>query len=94
MGLGNATPMASFYWHFALFELIVTNTMFKKKDERNTTWLPPRSRHWHMIDIITTRCRNKMDIRCRRAMRGANSWTYHQMLRSEVALIIRRARDK
>ena len=37
MGLGNATPMASFYWLCALSsELIVTNTMFKQKDERKT----------------------------------------------------------
>ena len=27
------------------FELIVTNTMFKKKDERKTTWMHPRSGH-------------------------------------------------
>ncbi|KAK2193222.1 hypothetical protein NP493_16g02020 [Ridgeia piscesae] len=44
------------------FELIVTNTMFKQKDERKTTWMHPRSRHWHMIDFIITRCRDKMDI--------------------------------
>ena len=33
------------------FELIVTNTMFKQKDERKTTWMHPRSKHWHMIDF-------------------------------------------
>ncbi|KAK2160294.1 hypothetical protein NP493_1657g00054 [Ridgeia piscesae] len=44
------------------FELIVTNTMFKQKDERKTTWMHPRSRHWYMIDFIITRCRDKMDI--------------------------------
>ena len=47
------------------FELIVTNTMFKQKDERMTTWM-------HMIDFIITRCRDKMDIHSTRAMRGAN----------------------
>ena len=31
------------------FELIVTNTMFKQKDERKTTWMHPRSIYWHMI---------------------------------------------
>ncbi|KAK2176423.1 hypothetical protein NP493_663g02046 [Ridgeia piscesae] len=46
------------------FELIVTNTTFKQKDERKTTW--------HMIDFIITRCRDKMDIHSTRAMRGAN----------------------
>ena len=54
------------------FELIVTNTMFKQKDERKTTYMHLRSRHWHMIDFIITRCRHRMDIHSTRAMRGAN----------------------
>ena len=70
------------------FELIVTNTMFKKKDERKTTWMHPRSGHWHMIDFIITRCLDKMDIHSTRAMRGANCWTDHQMLRSKVVFRI------
>ncbi|KAK2147877.1 hypothetical protein NP493_3356g00001 [Ridgeia piscesae] len=41
------------------FELIVTNTMFKQKDERKTTWMHPRSGHWHMNDFIITRRRRK-----------------------------------
>ncbi|KAK2183336.1 hypothetical protein NP493_315g03025 [Ridgeia piscesae] len=45
--------------------------MFKQKDERKTTWMHLRSRHWHMIDFIITRCRDKMDIHSTRAMRGA-----------------------
>ena len=64
------------------FELTVTNTMFKQKDERKTTCMHPRSKHWHMIDFIITRCRDKMDIHSTRVMRGANCWTDHQMLRS------------
>ena len=31
------------------FDLIVTNIMFKQKDEHKTTWTHPRSRHRHMI---------------------------------------------
>ena len=71
------------------FELIVTNTMFKQKDERKTTWMHPHSKHWHMIDFIITRCRYKMDINSTRVMRGANCCTDHQMLRSKVAFRIR-----
>ena len=44
------------------FELIVMNTPFKQKDERKTTWTHPRTRYWHMIDFIITRCRDKMDV--------------------------------
>ena len=75
-------------------ELIVTNTMFKQKDERKTTWMHPRSRHWPMIDFIITRCRVKMDIHSTRAMRGANCWTDRQMLRSKVAFRIRQKHNR
>ncbi|KAK2193754.1 hypothetical protein NP493_7g08006 [Ridgeia piscesae] len=34
------------------FELIVTNTMFKQKDDRKTTWMHPRSRHWHIYNRL------------------------------------------
>ncbi|KAK2172495.1 hypothetical protein NP493_956g00035 [Ridgeia piscesae] len=76
------------------FELIVTNTMFKQKDERKTTWMHPRSRHWHMIDFIITRCQDKMDVHSTRAMCGANCWTDHQMLRSKVPLRIRQKHNR
>ena len=72
------------------FELIVTNTMFKQKDERKTTWMHPRSRHWHMIDFIITRCRDTRS----RAMRGPNCWTDLQMLGSKVALRIRQKHNR
>ena len=52
------------------FELIVTNTMFKQKDERKTTWMHPRTGYWHMIDFIITKCRDK--IHSSRAMRGTS----------------------
>ena len=76
------------------FKLTVTNTMFKQKDERKTTRMQPRSKHWHMIDLIITRCRDKMDIHSTRAMRGANCWTDHQMLRSKVAFRIRQKHNR
>ena len=63
------------------FDLIVTNTMFKQKDEHKTTWTHLRSQHGHMIDCIITRCRFNIDICSTRAMHGTNCGTDHQMLR-------------
>ena len=69
--------------------------MFKQEDERKTTWMHPRSKHWHnMIDFIITMCRDMMDIHSTRAMRGANCWTDHQMLRSKVAFRIRQKHNR
>ncbi|KAK2178132.1 hypothetical protein NP493_561g01052 [Ridgeia piscesae] len=76
------------------FELIVMNTIFKQKDEHKTTWMRPRTRHWHMIDFIITRCRDKMDISSTRVMRGANCWTYQRMRRSNVAFSIRQKHNR
>ena len=47
-----------------------------------------------MIGFIITRCRDKMDIHSTRAMRGANCWTDHEMLRSKVAFRIRQKHNK
>ena len=79
---------------YSKFEVIVTNTLFKQKDERKTSWMHPRSRHWHMIDFIVTRCRDKMDIHSTRAMRGANCWTDHKMLMSKVAFRTRQKHNR
>jgi hypothetical protein len=76
------------------FGLIVTNTMFKQKVERKTTWMHPRSKHWHMIDYVITRRRDLKDIHSTRVMRGANCWTDHQMLRSKVAFHLRKRHNK
>ena len=54
----------------------------------------PSSGHWHMIDFIITRCRDKLDIHSTRVMRGANCWTNHQMLRSKVAFRIRQKHNR
>ena len=54
----------------------------------------PRSGPWHLIDFIVTRCRDKMDIHSTRAMSGANGWTDHQMLRSNVAFRIRQKHNR
>ena len=75
-------------------DLIVTNTMFKRKDAHKTTWTHPRSQYGHMIDFIITRCRDKMDICSTRTMRGANCGTDHQMLRSRFIFSIRKKHNQ
>lgn len=33
-------------------QLSITNTIFQQKDSLKTTWMHPRSKHWHLIDYI------------------------------------------
>ena len=65
--------------------LTITNTLFKLPDIHKTTWMHPRSKHWHQIDFILTRRRDIKDITITRAMRGADCWSDHLLLRCRAA---------
>ena len=69
-------------------ELVITNTLFKQPDIHKATWMHPRSKHWHLIDYVITRRRDMNDIRVTRAMRGADCWTDHMMLRCKASFRI------
>ena len=38
-------------------ELNITNTTFQLKNKYKVSWMPPRSKHWHLIDHIIVRQR-------------------------------------
>ena len=64
--------------------LTITNTLFQQPEIHKATWMHPRSKHWHLIDYVITRRRDISDILCTRAMRGADCWTDHVLLRCKV----------
>ena len=66
-------------------ELIITNTVFQQPDSHKATWMYPRSKHWHIIDYIITRGRDIRDIHITRAMRGADCFTDHILLRCKAS---------
>jgi len=71
------------------FDLLVTNTLFQQRDQLKTTWQHPRSKHWHMLDYVMVHRRDRQDVLLARAMRGAECWTDHKMVRALVRLQIR-----
>eukprot|EP00745_Piridium_sociabile_P018132 TRINITY_DN26983_c0_g1_i10.p1 TRINITY_DN26983_c0_g1~~TRINITY_DN26983_c0_g1_i10.p1 ORF type:complete len:281 (+),score=56.43 TRINITY_DN26983_c0_g1_i10:428-1270(+) len=68
--------------------LCITNTMFRLADKYKTTWMHPRSKHWHMIDFVIVRQRDLQDVKITRVMRGAECWTDHRLVRSILNLRI------
>ena len=76
------------------FELVITNTVFKHKQHHKTTWMHPRSKHWHLLDYVITRQKDRSDVLDTRVMRGADCATDHSMVRSKLALRIRPPRNK
>lgn len=69
-------------------ELTITNTWYQLPDIHKTTWMHPRSKHWHLIDYVITRRRDIQDVRITRAMRGADCWTDHLLLRCKLSFSI------
>ena len=68
--------------------ICITNTLFRMADKYKTTWMHPRSKHWHLIDFIIVRQRDIRDVRATRAMRGAEGWNDHRLVRAVLALHI------
>ena len=62
------------------YGLVTTSTVFKQKRHHQTTWMHPRSKHWHLLDYVITRQKDLNDILDTRVMRGADCATDHNMV--------------
>ena len=62
----------------SVFIVPANSEQFKQKDKRKTTWIHFRSGHWHMIEFITTRCRDNIAIHCTGSCDGTNCVTYYR----------------
>lgn len=72
----------------------ITNTLFRLASKYKTTRTHPRSKQWHLIDYVIVRQRDIYEVRITRAMRGAECWTDHQLVRSVLNLHIAPAHRK
>ena len=75
-------------------ELCITNTVFRRANKFKTIWMHPRSKQWHLIDYIIVRQRDLRDVCVTRAMRGAECWTDHRLIRAVLKLQIAPAQRK
>ena len=77
-----------YYYYLLLFIITIIYTIFKHKDVHKVTWMHPRSKHWHMLDYIITRHQDLSEILDTRAMRGADCWTDHVLLRCQARFAV------
>ncbi|KAG7298212.1 hypothetical protein JYU34_019023 [Plutella xylostella] len=76
----------------AQFELAITNTCFRLPAKYKTTWMHPRSKHWHLIDYAIVRHRDLSAVQITRVMRGAECWTDHRLVIVRTKLRLHRPR--
>ncbi|XP_076049547.1 uncharacterized protein LOC143030278 [Oratosquilla oratoria] len=70
-------------------QLHITNTNFQLKTKHKNTWKHPRSGHWHQLDHIIIRQSDRKEVLITKAMRGADCWTDHRLVRCKIRLEIR-----
>ena len=68
--------------------LCITNTLFTMADKYKTTWMHPRLKHSLLIDFIIVGQQDIRDVCVTRAVRGAECWTDHRLVRAVMALHI------
>ena len=73
-------------------ELLITNTVFRLPTRRKTTWMHPRSKHWHLIDYVIVRKKDRQGVRVTKTMCGADCWTDHRLVVSKLNLCIQPVR--
>ena len=71
---------------------MITNTVFRLPTCRKTTWMHPRSKHWHLIDYVIVRRKDRQDVRLTKTMCGADCWTDHRLVVSKLNLRIQPVR--
>ena len=70
----------------ATHDLVITNTLFRLPTRKKTSWMHPRSKHWHLIDYVIVRARDRQDVKVTKAMCGADCWTDHRLIVSKMKL--------
>ena len=69
--------------------LAITNTFFQLRDMHKTSWMHPRSKHWHLIDYVIVRRRYLNEVQITRAMRGSECSTDYRLIRSTLRPTVR-----
>ena len=71
------------------FNLTISNTIFRMKDRFKTSWMHPRSKHWHLLDYVIVRKSDIQFVKKTSTTRGAECSSDHRLIASDIAWKIR-----
>ena len=88
-GVGQCNSNGQFLLELCMtYDLNITNTNFQLPIRNRTSWMHPRSKHWHLIDYILVRQEDRSDVRVTKSMCGTDCWTNHRLLVSKLNLTV------
>ncbi|KAI8737349.1 craniofacial development protein 2 [Biomphalaria glabrata] len=70
-------------------KLAITNKFFQQKSRFKTTWMHPRSKHWHQLDYIILRHCDVRDVVHTRVMHSADCYTDHRLVWTKMNITIK-----
>ena len=73
-------------------DLLITNRVFRLPNRNKTSWIHPRSKHWHLRDYVIVRKTDRQDVRVTKTICGADCRTHHRLVVSKLNLRIQPAR--
>ena len=81
-GVGKCNSNRLLLLKCAEHELLITNTVFRLPTRRKTSWMHPRSKHWHLIDYVIVRNKDRQDVRVTKTV-WSDCWTGHRLVVSK-----------
>ncbi|KAJ1140840.1 hypothetical protein NDU88_007178 [Pleurodeles waltl] len=72
----------------AAHDLLITNTVFCLTNCNKASRMHPCRKHWHIIDYVIVKRRDRQDVRVTKAICGADCWTDHRLILSKLNMHI------
>ena len=71
------------------FNLAISNTIFRMKNRYKTSWMHPRSKHWHLMDYVLVLKSDPNFVKKTNAIIIAECLKHHRLIASDHALELR-----
>ena len=73
---------------FTIYNYNYLLAVFLLPTRRKTSWMHPRSKHWHLTDYVIVRRKDRQDVRVTKTMCGADCWKDYRLVVSKLNLRI------